>query len=557
MTAEHVVLSAYVACIVVILAFSLSVGQLALVVRRERARVRRQIAPAAHQAAAVQQAAHQAAPRHRTPDHVASDHAASERSEQLPTQHCPAIPPAPSNPPVPPVPRVTVQLPIYNELHVAERVIDAAAALDYPVDRLCIQVLDDSTDETTRVVDAAAARHRARGIDVVVVRRARRDGYKAGALAHGLAIDGAELLLILDADFVPQSDLITRLLPHIEDPRVAAVQARWGYLNEHESLLTSVQAFLLGLHFRIEQPGRAASGGMLNFNGTAGMWRRAAIRDAGGWRARTVTEDIDLSYRVQLRGWRIVYLDDVIVPSELPADMGALRGQQHRWIRGGAQNARLHLRAVWRHEAPAHVRWHAMVHLLSGSLYAVILAMLVLSVPLAALKGTGIETDYTDWALPFTAATAALGATLAVAHQPFGIRAWLRFAVMLPAFLVFTMGLALHNGLAALSGLVGRPGGEFVRTAKSGGTPWRTTRYASRVWDRRVAAEVAFVAWLGGGLGIGLVREETAFIPLQLMALAGLVWVLTLSVIQPLQARRRARVPTAQLTLAVPQEVAL
>lgn len=513
MSAEHVVLAAYVACLAAILVFSLSAGHLALAVRRERALGATRTATDRPEA---------------TPGHLASQR----------------------------VPRVTVQLPIYNELHVAERVIDAAAALDHPADRLCIQVLDDSTDETTKVIDAVSARHRARGIDVVVVRRGRREGYKAGALAHGLAIDAAELLLVLDADFVPQRDLITRLLPHLDDPRVAAVQARWGYLNEHESVLTAVQAFLLGLHFRIEQPGRAATGGMLNFNGTAGMWRRAAITDAGGWRARTVTEDIDLSYRAQLRGWRIAYLDDVVVPSELPADIGALRGQQYRWIRGGAQNARLHLGAVLRHQGPRHVRWHAMMHLLSGSLYAVILAMLVLSVPLAALKGTGVDTDYTDWALPFAAATAALGATLAVAHDPRGARGWLRFALMLPAFLVLTMGLALHNGLAALSGLFGRPGGEFVRTAKAGGTPWRTTRYATRTWDRRVAAELGFAGWLITGLVTGLVRGESAFIPLQLMALAGLAWVLTLSLVHPWQARRRARVPTAVVWPPSLQEVA-
>ena len=343
MAAEHVVLGVYVACLLAVLTYSLSVSHLALIVRRDRA---------------------------------------------TGSRHLEAVVPV-----MPHAARVTVQLPIYNELHVARRVIDAACALTYPRDLLRIQVLDDSTDGTRSIVDTAVADHRARGVDIVTVRRSHRDGYKAGALAHGLTRDDADFVLVLDADFVPGTDLVERLLEGFRDGSVGAVQARWGYLNEDESLTTAVQAFCLGLHFRVEQPGRSVSGGMLNFNGTAGMWRREAIDAGGGWLARTVTEDIDLSYRAQLGGWRIVYLDDVVVPSELPADMSALRGQQHRWIKGGAQNARLHLRAVWHHAAPLHVRWHAAMHLVSGSLYAVILTMLAVSVPLAALKNTAITTD--------------------------------------------------------------------------------------------------------------------------------------------------------------------
>ncbi|HMM96377.1 glycosyltransferase [Phycicoccus sp.] len=488
MGAEHVVLAAYVACLVLVLVFSLTTAHLAVAVLRAR--------------------------RH---------------------------PVAPGSGTDPRRARVTVQLPIYNELHVAERVIDAAARLHHPPQLLRIQVLDDSTDATTAVVDAAVARHRVRGVDVRVVRRADRAGYKAGALADGLARDDAEFVLVLDADFVPRPDLVERLLAGVDGPDVAAVQARWGFLNEEESMTTRVEAFLLGMHFGVEQPGRALTGGMLNFNGTAGMWRRAAIEDAGGWDGRTVTEDIDLSYRAQLRGWRIVYLEDVVVPSELPADIGALRGQQHRWIKGGAQNARLHLGAVARHDAPGQVRWHAAAHLLSGTLYTVILAMLTLSVPLAALKNTAVRTEYVDWGMPFTAATLALGWTLAVAHRPRGRRGWLRFGLLLPAFLVFTMGLAVHNGLAALSGWFGRPGGEFVRTAKAGTDGWRTAAYAGRTVDRRVLRELAAAGWLVLGLAVAWWRREPALVPLQLMGLTGLSWVLALSVLHPWQARRRVR----------------
>ncbi|HYN30178.1 MAG TPA: glycosyltransferase [Dermatophilaceae bacterium] len=499
MAAEHVVLAGYVACLIALWVYSLSMAHLALVVRRTRRGRSGAATPLLDDSAA--DAARTAPPRSVTPS-------------------------------------VTVQLPIFNELHVARRVIDAAAGLDHPRDRLRVQVLDDSTDATRDEVDAAAAWHRERGLPIEVVRRHTRDGYKAGALAKGLARDDAEFVMVLDADFVPRRDLIARLLAGFDAPDVGAVQARWGFLNADASAVTRVEAFLLDLHFAVEQPGRAAAGGFLNFNGTAGMWRRAAIEDAGGWRARTVTEDIDLSYRAQLRGWRIAYLGDVDVPSELPADLAGVRSQQHRWIKGGAQNARIHLGAVLRRPGiTAATRWHAAAHLVSGSLYAVILAMLVLTVPLAALKNTAIETDYVDWGMPLAFSTLALGWTMAVAAHPRSAADWRRFAVLLPAFLVFTMGLSVHNGRAALSGWLGRPGGEFVRTPKAGSAGWRTTYAAVRV-DRRVLYELAVLAWLGVGLGIAWVRREPALVPLQLMAVAGLSWVVALSLWHPVRSRR-------------------
>lgn len=499
MGAEHVVVGGYVGCLVLLLVFSLSQAHLALVRRRAR------------------------------PGHVASG-ATNATLEPRP--------PTPTH-----WPTVTVQLPIYNERHVSKRLIDAAAALDYPRDRLVVQVLDDSTDDTAGVIDAAVGRHRGAGVDIKVVRRSTREGYKAGALAHGLCDDTSELVAILDADFVPGPDLLRRLVPHFDSPDVAAVQARWGYLNPRESLTTRVEAFLLDLHFAVEQPARAATGGFLNFNGTAGIWRRSAIEDAGGWLARTVTEDIDLSYRAQLRGWRIAYVEACAVPSELPADMGALRSQQHRWIKGGAQNARLHLSSILALPGirPRH-RWHAAAHLLSGTTYAVILLMLLLTVPLAAVKNTAITTDYVDFGLPFCAATLALGWTMAVAQAPRGWRGWAGFAGLLAAFLVFTMGLAVHNGAAALSGWFGRPGGAFVRTPKSGGDGWQCSAYAVRSVDRRVLGEVAVLAWLGLGLAIAWWRREPALVPIQLMGCAGLVWVLALSLHHPLRARRAATV---------------
>ncbi|HEV3052032.1 MAG TPA: glycosyltransferase, partial [Longimicrobium sp.] len=279
------------------------------------------------------------------------------------------------------LPRVTIQLPVYNEQYVVRRLLQAVAAIQYPAALLDIQLLDDSTDETTKIAAGIIRRMRAAGVPITHVRRGTREGFKAGALAHGLAQARGELIAVFDADFVPAPDFLHRAVPPFADPRVGAVQARWDHLNREQSAITRIQAFLLDLHFGLEQPARDRGGLFLNFNGTAGVWRRSAIAAAGGWSAATLTEDIDLSYRAQLAGWKLVYLDAYPCPGELPADMSGLRSQQYRWIKGGAQNARLHLARVARSGFPFRVRHHAAQHLLAGSAYVAILGALLLSVP--------------------------------------------------------------------------------------------------------------------------------------------------------------------------------
>lgn len=445
------------------------------------------------------------------------------------------------------LPYVTIQLPVYNERHVVERLLDAVAAIDYPRDLLEVQVLDDSTDATSAIVARQVDRLAATGRTITHVRRSHRSGFKAGALAHGLARARGELLVIFDADFVPLPDFLRVTVPFFDDPDVGAVQTRWGHLNEHESALTRVQAFLLDLHFRLEQPARHLGGLFLNFNGTAGIWRRTAIEDAGGWSDRTLTEDIDLSYRAQLRGWRLVYLPDYACPGELPGEMGGLRSQQHRWMKGGAQNARLHLRTILGAPLSAKVRRHACQHLLAGSMYLVILAAVLLSVPLAAVKNTAISADYADFGIPFVLSTVGLVAVFHTARRPRGIGGQLRFVGEMACFMVFTMGLAVHNGGAVLSGWSGR-GGEFVRTPKYGTGGWTASAYTRRSPDARVLPELAVLGILAVGLAVGWRRREFALYPLQLMAAAGLVWVVALSVWHPVQARRSgfgARRPAA------------
>src|SRR5215216_3124277 len=238
------------------------------------------------------------------------------------------------------LPAVTIQLPIYNEMYVADRLIDAVCKIDYPRELLEIQVLDDSTDETRSVAEQAVRRNAAAGVDITYLHRTDRTGYKAGALEAGMKVAKGEFIAIFDADFIPTTDFLERTVPFFADPKIAMVQARWGHINQDYSLLTKVQSILLDAHFVLEHGARNRAGCFFNFNGTAGVWRRAAIEDAGGWQHDTLTEDLDLSYRAQLRGWQFVFLPNLIAPAELPVEMNSFKSQQHRWAKGSIQTCR-------------------------------------------------------------------------------------------------------------------------------------------------------------------------------------------------------------------------
>jgi cellulose synthase/poly-beta-1,6-N-acetylglucosamine synthase-like glycosyltransferase len=236
------------------------------------------------------------------------------------------------------LPRVTIQLPIFNEMYVADRLIAAVCEMDYPKHLLEIQVLDDSTDETTGIAEMAVRRHAARGFDIHYLHRVDRRGFKAGALEAGLAVAKGEFVAIFDADFIPSTDFLKRTLPHFAtDPKIGMVQARWGHINQDYSLLTKIQSILLDAHFVLEHGGRNRAGCFFNFNGTAGIWRRTAIETAGGWQHDTLTEDLDLSYRAQLAGWRFIFLADLVSPAEVPVEMNSFKSQQHRWAKGSIQ----------------------------------------------------------------------------------------------------------------------------------------------------------------------------------------------------------------------------
>ena len=444
-----------------------------------------------------------------------------------------AAPPLPLPPAPATWPRVTVQLPLYNEQNVVERVIDAAAALDYPPELLHLQVLDDSTDATVGLATARVAHYVARGLRVSYVRRPGREGYKAGALRHGLTETDGEFIAIFDADFVPEPDFLRRTIPYfLQDARMGVVQTRWGHLNENESLLTRLQAFGLNAHFLIEQVGRTFAGFFINFNGTGGVWRRACIDDAGGWHIDTLTEDLDLSYRAQLRGWRFVYRPEIVAPAELPAVMDALKSQQFRWTKGAAETARKHLGTMWRSSQPLAVKWQATFHLLNSSVYLVILLMALLSVPLVFVRA-----QYREFKVVFQLASVFLvGFTPLVyyyytawklAHRDKPL--W-RYPGFFLLFLSVSMGLALHNSRAVALGWLGQRT-PFVRTPKAGtGGAARRRRYRTGGIGPLVWLEGLLAAYFAFGLAAGIHFDDWGLLPFHSLLTMGFATIFYYSV---------------------------
>jgi cellulose synthase/poly-beta-1,6-N-acetylglucosamine synthase-like glycosyltransferase len=358
-------------------------------------------------------------------------------------------------------PFVTVQLPLFNERYVVTRLLESVSRLDYPRDRLEVQVLDDSTDETSQIVGALVEKYRRDGLNIRHLRREGREGYKAGALAAGLAEARGEFIVLLDADFLPPEKFLREVLPPFEDPRVGMVQARWGHLNREASLLTEAQAIGIDGHFLVEQRGRSASGLFLNFNGTAGVWRRACIEDAGGWEGDTLTEDLDLSYRAQLRGWKMVLLPDVVCPAEIPPQVNAFRRQQFRWAKGSIQCARKLLPRVLRSEARPFQKFEAFLHLTYYSVHPLLVALLLLTLPLLLLGG-----KYVFYFKLFGIAALGPPFLYALSQRELFPR-WGRRLLYLPVLTVLGIGLSSNNTRAVLEALLGRRG-EFERTPKFG-----------------------------------------------------------------------------------------
>ena len=423
-------------------------------------------------------------------------------------------------------PFVTIQLPLYNERFVVERLISSVAKLDYPRDRFEIQVLDDSDDETSTLAKNQVASWRKRGVNIRHVRRDNRAGYKAGALAHGLEDAQGEYVAIFDADFIPPRHFLRRTIPVLmSDPEIGLVQARWGHLNDRDSLLTMVQAALLDTHFVIEQDVRNEQGFFMNFNGTAGVWRASCIGNAGGWESDTLTEDLDLSYRAQLAGWRFRYLADLEVAAEIPTTMSAWRQQQFRWTKGSVETARKILRKVWKSSIPARTKVQATIHLTGFLVFPAILIAVLFHAPLLISHQMGIGPGDAYFALLGTGIFAFLGVVLSHLSAARALYPnWKRRMQVEPFLLASSLGLAVNNTrgiLEASSGLKSA----FIRTPKTGNASPRTNavytadRGRAVLWIERLlamyslaglSALVAFEAWAGVGfqllfvLGFGL-----------------------------------------------------
>jgi cellulose synthase/poly-beta-1,6-N-acetylglucosamine synthase-like glycosyltransferase len=437
-------------------------------------------------------------------------------------------------PPLDPVPIVTIQLPLYNEMYVADRLIGAVCRIDYPRDRLEIQVLDDSSDETRGIAELAVRRHAAQGIDIKYYHRADRAGYKAGALEAGLKVARGEFIAIFDADFMPTADFLTNLMPHFRNPQVGMVQARWGHINQDYSLLTKIQAILLDGHFILEHGGRNRGGRFFNFNGTAGVWRRVAIDDAGGWQHDTLTEDLDLSYRAQLRGWQFVFVPGVIAPAEVPVEMNAFKSQQHRWAKGSIQTCRKLLPRILRSNLPLGVKAEAFFHLTANFNYILMCILSVLMFPSMVIRYNmgWYEMILIDVPL-FFAATFSFCNFYMVCQRELH-RDWITRLKYVPFLMSVGIGLSVNNTRAVFEALFNSQS-EFTRTPKyhieGDGDEWVGKKYRQTVAVQPLC-ELALGLYFTATVFYALAQGIYATVPFLVLFQVGFLYTGLLSIVQ-------------------------
>jgi cellulose synthase/poly-beta-1,6-N-acetylglucosamine synthase-like glycosyltransferase len=439
------------------------------------------------------------------------------------------------------LPVVTIQLPMFNEMYVARRLIEAVARIDYPRERLEIQVLDDSTDATAPIARERCESLRRAGLDITYFHRKSRAGYKAGALEAGLTRAKGQYVAVFDADFVPSPGIVRDLVHYFTDPEVGMVQARWSHLNPDKSALTRCQAMLLDGHFVIEHAARNRSGRFFNFNGTAGMWRTDAIVSAGGWQHDTITEDMDLSYRAQLAGWKFVYAPQVSVPAELPCDISSFKSQQHRWAKGSAQTARKLLGTILKAPLPWQVKTEAFFHLTNNLAYVFLLVLAALQLPNMLIRRQLERPELLMLDLPLFLATCGSVATFyLIAHRELH-GDWKTALKWLPAMMALGIGLAVNNGRAVLGGLVGGDT-EFVRTPKRGDAERADPSSASRyhgTWSWHNAIELVFALYCSITLVAAVVTQSWASVPFLLLFSVGFLYVGSTSLYEGLQIRSR------------------
>jgi cellulose synthase/poly-beta-1,6-N-acetylglucosamine synthase-like glycosyltransferase len=433
------------------------------------------------------------------------------------------------------LPLVTVQLPMYNELYVAERLLDSIALLDYPKDRLELQVLDDSTDETTEIVARKLFELRAKGFDITHAHRVDRTGFKAGALEQGMKTAKGDFLMVFDADFVPTPSIIKDLISHFTDAKVGMVQARWDHLNRDYSMLTRAQALMLDGHFVIEHIARNRSGRFFNFNGTAGIWRKTAIIDAGGWQHDTITEDMDLSFRAQIRGWRFVYVPEAVAPAEVPCEMNSFKGQQFRWAKGSAQTARKLIGEVLRADIPLKIKIECLFHLTNNFAYLFLVILALLQLPNMLMRQKMNRPELLLLDIPLFASTClSIIVFYLTTHR--ALYGNLRDAVKrLPLMMALSIGLSINNARAVLEGLFGVQS-EFVRTPKHGierrADGWISKRYKAGAGSLNTYLELGFGVYFVITIGLAVVTGSWMNIPFLVLFMVGFLYVGTLSLHQ-------------------------
>ncbi len=430
--------------------------------------------------------------------------------------------------PIEDFPFVTIQLPMYNEQYVVERLIDCIAEMDYPKERYEIHVVDDSTDVTQELAMGKIRDYRSQGYNIEYIHRIDRSGFKAGALKAAMPKANGEFIAIFDADFLPNKDFLRKVMPYFENEKVGVVQTRWEHINEDYSLLTRLQAFQLNVHFTVEQKGRDAANYMLQFNGTAGVWRKETIEDAGGWEADTLTEDLDLSYRAQLKGWKIAFREDIGSPAELPAEMNSLKSQQFRWMKGGAENARKLLPAVWKSSLKPIQKFHATMHLLSSTVFLFVFLIGIFSVPIVYyLNPLGIEKSYLSIFLIslLSIIVVYFYANMHLAdNDESKVKTFLKMLFLFPIFLSLSMGLSLHNSIAVIQGYRGKKSA-FIRTPKFNiktlSDSLSQREYMIKKLSPITITEGLLAIYFLGGLILGIYMREGAFFFLHALLLFG------------------------------------
>ncbi len=440
------------------------------------------------------------------------------------------------------IPYVTIQLPVYNELYVMERLLDNIAKIEYPKDKLEIQVLDDSTDESMITTEKKIKQLQATGLDIVQIKRSNRQGFKAGALKEGLTVAKGEFIAIFDADFLPKSDWLYKTIPYFKNPEIGIVQTRWGHINRNYSTLTKIQAFALDAHFTLEQVGRNSKGHFINFNGTAGVWRKECIFDAGNWEGDTLTEDLDLSYRAQLKNWKFKYLENVETPAELPVIISAARTQQFRWNKGGAENfQKMAKRVVLSKNISFKSKIHGLLHLLNSSMFLNVFLVAILSIPMLYIKNEFAHLKNYFYMMSFFVVSSII---FFICYWYMykniygkGIKNFFKYIAAFFTFFSIAMGFSLHNTIAVLEGHFGKKS-DFVRTPKFNITSlkdsWKNNKYIRKKISLNVIIEGLLVCYFAFGMYsafvVGDQGGDFGLFPFHLMLFIGFGYVFTKSV---------------------------